>query len=54
MTDQEHTPWLKVLYVWVMVSASHMTLLEWFQLVAAGAATIYSLVQTYKLLRKKK
>jgi hypothetical protein len=43
---------LKVFYAWLMVGLSAMTPLQWVQLIAGVMATIYSGVQTWKLLRK--
>ncbi|MDI4633282.1 hypothetical protein J7U46_09510 [Pelomonas sp. V22] len=38
---------LKVLWAWLFVGLSQMSPLQWIQFVAAIAATIYSLVQTW-------
>lgn len=47
------TALLKVFWAWLFVGFSQMTPLQWVQFIAAIAATVYSIVQTYKLLRKK-
>lgn len=44
---------LKVLWAWLFVGLSQMSPLQWIQFVAAIAATIYSLVQTWLLIRDK-
>lgn len=43
---------VKMFWAWLMVGMSAMTPLQWVQFLAGIAATIYSLVQTWKLLRK--
>lgn len=55
MSDQHemHTAMIKVFWAWLFVGLSQMTPLQWVQFVAAIGATIYSLVQTFILLRDK-
>jgi hypothetical protein len=45
--------WLKMFYAWLFVGASQMTPLQALQAAAAIAATIYSVVQTYLLVRDR-
>jgi hypothetical protein len=51
MTDHDHAPWLKLLYAWLLVGLSNLSVLEWAQLIAAILASAYSLRQLW-LLRK--
>lgn len=44
---------LKVLWAWLFVGLSQMSPLQWVQFVAAIAATIYSLIQTWLLIRDR-
>ncbi len=44
---------IKMAWVWAAVGASQMTPLQWVQLVAAVAATVYSIVQTYFLIKNR-
>jgi len=44
---------LKMAWTWLAVGVSVMTPLQVVQLIAAAAATIYSLVQTFFLLRDR-
>lgn len=43
---------VRMFWVWLGVGLSQMSPLQWVQLAAAIAATVYSVVQTWKLLRK--
>lgn len=43
----------KMFFSWLLVGLSQMTPLQWVQMVAAVAATIYSIVQTYVLVRDR-
>jgi hypothetical protein len=43
---------VKVFWAWLLLGLSTMTPLQWVQLIAGIAATIYSVIQTWKLLRK--
>jgi hypothetical protein len=51
--NEQHAPWFKLFWAWMLVGASNLTLLEWGQLIAACAATVYSVVQTVRTLRSK-
>lgn len=44
---------LKVLWAWLFVGLSQMSPLQWVQFVAAIAATVYSLVQTWLAIRDR-
>lgn len=44
---------LKVLWAWLFVGLSQMSPLQWVQFVAAIVAIIYSLAQTWVLVRDK-
>lgn len=48
----EH-PVVGPLIAWVAVGVSHYGPLEWMQFVAAIAATVYSIVNIWRVLRKK-
>jgi hypothetical protein len=48
------TAWLKMLWTWAAVGVSVMTPLQAVQAIAAIAATVYSLVQTYLLIKNRK
>jgi hypothetical protein len=54
MNTENHdaSPVLKVFYAWLMVGLSQMSPLQWVQFIAAIAATVYSVVQTYKAIKK--
>lgn len=45
--------WLKMFWAWLFVGASQMTPLQAMQAIAAVVATVYSLVQTYLLVRDR-
>lgn len=53
MNHDEKVQLLKILAVWFTVGVSQMTPLQWVQFFAAIAATVYSGVQTYFLLRDR-
>jgi hypothetical protein len=42
---------IKMFWAWLGVGLSAMTPLQWVQLIAGIAATVFSVVQTWKLLR---
>lgn len=48
-----HAAWIKLLWAWAFVGLSQMTPLQWVQFMAAIAATIYSAVQTFLLVRDR-
>ncbi len=43
---------IKLFWVWLLTGLSAMSPLQWVQLVAGVAATVYSVIQTYRLLKK--
>lgn len=44
---------VKLAGVWSAVGVSQMTPLQWVQLIAAAAAGVYSIVQTYYLIKHR-
>ena len=44
---------LKVLWAWLFVGLSQMSPLQWAQFAAAIIAIVYSLIQTWLLIRDK-
>lgn len=56
MNDHNHDTWAataKIFWVWLCVGVSQMTPLQAVQFLAALGATIFSLVQTWVLIRDK-
>lgn len=54
MANHDDSPaLLKVLWAWLFVGLSQMSPLQWVQFVAAIVAIIYSLAQTWILIRDK-
>lgn len=56
MTEHTHDTWTaiaKIFWAWLFVGVSQMTPLQAVQFLAAIGATIFSLVQTWVLIRDK-
>ncbi len=53
MNHDEKVHVFKIIAVWFTVGLSQMTPLQWVQFFAAIAATIYSLLQTFLIIRDR-
>lgn len=51
--DNLFAAWFKVFSVWLVYGVSQMSPLQWVQFIAGIAATVYSAVQTYLLIRDR-